>query len=169
MFADAGDRVLDLGNHLGGCDSGESFVVEVGGNGPGWFEAWVGDDSFDDGCPIIDWVELGVVVIVLCDEFESNMRFLVAEVDCDRFGQVEVRVGVGNDRRSIREHDVLYFDGSRFAILEADEKVLAAAEGVEQGAPEQLSAGDGSWVFGVGDDVAENDWRHCFLVLDGRV
>ena len=85
---------------------------------------------------IIFNIELGVVVVVLCYEFESDRRLLVAEVDRDRFGQVEVRVGVGNNQRSIRENDVLYFDGSSLAFVDADEEIFAAAESVEQGATE---------------------------------
>ena len=136
MFANASDRVLDLGNHLGGCDSGESLVVKIGEDRPGWFETRVGNDFLDDQRPIVDWIELGVVVIVLCDKFEPNMRLLVAKVDCDCFRQVKVGVGVGDDHRSIRENDVLYFNGLRFAFVDSDEKIFAATEGVEQGAAE---------------------------------
>ena len=91
---------------------------------------------FDNGRPIVDWVELGVVVIVLCDKLEPDMRLLVAEVDRDCFQKVEMGVGVRDNKRSVCEDDVLYFDCPCFAFVDADEKILAAAESVEQGAAE---------------------------------
>ena len=36
---------------------------------PSWFEARVGPYSLDDGGPIGDGVELGIVVVVLGDQF----------------------------------------------------------------------------------------------------
>ena len=109
-------------------------MFEVCRDFPGRVEVGVGSDAADRVGPVADRVELGVIVVVLGDQFETDLGFLVAEVDRDSVCAVEVCIGVGDYDAANREDNVADFDGTGLPLAFPDANVLAAPEGEEEGA-----------------------------------